>query len=198
MSDENTEGKGKIPAGPLKSDDNIERDITYYYSREHRLSRASEEVRAMNDGKTMRPSLTRTLLATKGHKLVFFTIVLFFAVSALVSRFTSRGNDVGVKLGGNTVALTLVAEGGVLVLGIVKEVPKTGEFYLGAVDLAVSPVATRQNEGEARAGVFSHRIFFNPLETEVFHVVLPFEGADFIVVLQTNEEMKSLRLRAGR
>ena len=194
MNDETPAGEKQSQEGPIEP----ERDIVYYYSRERRLSRASPEVRALNDGKVMRPSLSRTLLATKSHRLLFFTIVFFFAVTGLVSRFTGRFSDTGFKLGNNTVALTILQEEGVLILGIVKEIPKNGEFYLGSVDLAVSPVLPKPKEGEESdpSQVFVHRIFFNPIENEIYQITLPFDGTDFIVVLKAGEEQKSVRLKA--
>ena len=200
MANDAFEGDKTVQVNALGKGAHFDRDIVFYYSRERRLSNASPMVQAMNDGKTLRPSFSKTLFATKGHKLLFGTIVVFFAVSGLVSRFTGRDwGAQGLILGGNTLALTIIQEEDILLLGLVKSAPKKGEFYTGSVDLAVSPVMPRLAEGEIRGEpqVFSHRIFFNPLEFEVYQIVLPFEGSDFFVVLKAEDEQKSMRLKVG-
>lgn len=192
-----SDGEKKLSGENAAMGDNANRDTVFYYSRERRLSRASARVQEMNDGQYVRPSLSKTLFATRGHKLLFATIILFCIVYGMTSRFSGKGGA-GVKLGGNTVVLTIVPVEGTLVLGINKETPKSGEFYIGAVDIAVSPVVPKPKEGEERKDtpVFSHRISFNPVESEIFNLSLPFSGNDFFVILKTDTEHKSLRMRA--
>ena len=179
-----------------KTRENIERDAVFHYSREHRLEKASPDVIAMNDGKMIRPSLSKTLFATRANRLVFVVIVVFF-VFALGIRFASRAEDKGMKFGGNILGLTIEKEEEVLILGIVKQAPKSGEIYIGEVDIAVSPVTPKPKEGEEAeiAPTFTHRITFNPLDTETYHLSLPFEGKDFIVMLRGRDEQRSVRLR---
>jgi hypothetical protein len=173
-----------------------EKDIVYYYSRERRLSRASPEVQALNDGIPIRSSFSKTLFATKAHKLVFFAIVITVTVSSLASRFSGTDSGVkGVKLGENTLALTLRPVEGALILGIIKNTPESGEFYAGAVDIAVSPVQKKAGEVPL---VFNHRISFTLVETEVFQAAIPFDGTDFFVLLRAGDELKSVRLKAGK
>ena len=171
----------------------VEIDPVYYYSREHRLSKASPAVRAMNDGKYIRPS-ARTLFATRGNAIVFATVVIF-TVFGLSSRFMGLGRERGTVLGGNNLALTIVREEGVLFLGMTKNVPKNGEFYIGAVDIAVSPVIPKSREGETPQ-IYAHRVFFNPVESETYLVSLPFDENDFFVILVAENEQKPLRLSA--
>ena len=187
---------------PVALDDNVPRDTVYYYSRERRLSRASPAVQKMNDGKPIRPSLSKTLFATRAHKLLFFAIILCCLTFSLAFRFSAR--EKGVELGGNTLALSIIPIEEMMVLGIVKGMPKSGEVYIGPVDIAVSPMMPKPKEGEGRedsgaaapAPVFAHRIFFNPVESETYSLSLPFEGNDFLVILKTDTENKSLRLRS--
>jgi hypothetical protein len=176
-----------------------EKDIVYYYSRERRLSRASPEVQALNDGIPIRSSLSKTLFATKAHRLVFFAIVIVVTVSSLASRFSGIDSGAkGVKLGENTLALTLQPVEGALILGIIKKAPQSGEFYAGTVDIAVSPVQGKAGESEEAPLVFSHRISFSPVETEVFQAAVPFDGTDFLILLRAGDEQKAVRLKAGK
>ena len=167
----------------------VQREVVYYYNRENRLSRASPEVQAFNDGLPVRPSLKKTLFATPSHKLIFTAVILFTIVALLMSRFTREPAERGVRLGRNVVALAIQSVDGILVLEIFKQAPKSGELYVGAVDIAVSPVSENPP-------MFTHRIVFSLLESEVFHIVLPFDGTDFFMVLKAGDEQKTLRLKA--
>jgi hypothetical protein len=177
-------------------DDKVEKDIVFYYSREHRLSRAPEAVRALNDVNYVRPSIGKRLFGTKSNMLILMSIIIICAMFTITSRFNSGGSS--VKLGANTLNLTIIREKEALGLSIQKTAPKSGEFYIGAVDISVSPVVPKSGEGEAAGEiplVFSHRIFFNPADTESFFMSLPFDGGDFFVFLSTDDEQKVVRVR---
>ena len=171
-------------------EDNVEKDPVFYYSREHRLSRASPVVRALNDGKFIKPSLSRRLFANKGNMMVFIAIVLV-TVFGLASRFS--GKEPEMKLGGNTIAVTIIREEGILILRMIKNLPKSGEAYMGEVDIAVSPVMSKQED--EIPPVFFHRVSFRPIDSEAFSISLPFEKNDFIVLLSINGEQKSMRIK---
>jgi len=199
MSDaENNVPEKKIPEIPESVRDNPNMDTVFHYSREHRLSRASAGVHQMNDGKPVRPSLSKTLFATRGHKLLFTVIIFTFVVFGFASRFAGKG--MSVKLGGNKVVLAVASVEGTLVLEINKETPDSGEFYIGTVDIAVSAIMPKPKEGEERKEnpSFTHRITFNPTESENFTLSLPFAGNDFFVILKTVDEAKSVRLRTKK
>jgi hypothetical protein len=175
--------------------DDIDRDPVFYYSREHRLSRASAEVRALNEGKPLRPGLSKTLFATRANTLVFITLVIVI-VFGLGTRFAGRGKEKNIKLGGNTLSLAVFTVEETRILEIVKNAPKSGEVYIGEVDIAVSPVMPKPKDGEAKEppAMFTHRVFFHPSDSEAFHVSLPFDGNDFFVILKSPGEQKSMRL----
>ena len=71
--------------------------------------------------------------------------------------------------------------------------PVSGEFFIGPVDIAVSPVIPDLGEGEV-SPVFTHRISFNLTESEFYQLSLPFDESDFFVVLSTGTEQRSLRI----
>jgi len=189
------------PVTPITIEDNVHRDTVFHYSRERRLSRASPEVQALNEGQGVRQSLLRIIFSNKANRMLLFAILFIFSASVLASRFMAgpggggEGEFQGVRLGGNTLALAILPVEQTLFLVLSKTIPETGEFYTGPVDIAVSPV--QPGADGAAAAVFTHRIFFNLAESELFQMSLPFEGDDFFVVLRADEEQRSLRLRAG-
>ena len=169
-----------------------EKDLVFYYSREHRLSRAPASVRALNDENYARPTLGKRLFGNKGNVIILISIVMICAMFTFTSRFSSRGTS--VNLGANTLNLTVIHEEEALGLSIKKTLPKSGEFYIGAVDIAVSPFIPQLEEGETLP-VFGHRVYFNPTGTESFFMALPFDGNDFYVFLSTDYEQKVVRVR---
>ena len=187
-----TEEEKKI----LSAQEEIQREPVFYYSRERRLSRASPAVRALNDGQTVRPSIRKTLFATKGNILVFLTIVIF-TVFGLATRFMGIERPRELSLGRNNLTLSITPVEELRLLEIRKTVPGSGEFYLGEVDIAVSPVITRAQEAEEQEApqLFAHRIIFNALASETFLIALPFIEDDFFVILRNSDEQKSVRLR---
>ena len=176
--------------------ENIQRDMVFYYSRERRLEKASPGVRALNDGRTIRPSLSKTLFATRSHKIIFVALILFITISILASRFSRDNDDRDFAFAGNALSLTLDSVDGVIILSLVKTSPSSGIFYAGPVDIAVSPVQSGNLPSAAEnASIFTHRVMFNLLETETYHITLPFEGRDFFVVLDAGGEQVSMRLK---
>jgi len=198
----NTDHQGGKPAGVQ---DNGYTDTVFHYSRERRLSRASPDVQALNEGKLSRTGLLRTMFASGSNRMILFVIVFAFAAFGLATRFMD-GVDAGeglphyqgVRLGNNTLALSIFPVEETLFFVLIKNTPESGEFYTGPVDIAVSPVMPRAAEGEEREvpEVFTHRIFFNLVESEFFQMSLPFLETDFFVVLRTDEEQRTVRLQA--
>ena len=194
----NTENQGE--GKPITIEDNGRRDTVFHYSRERRLSRATPEVQALNEGQGVRQSLLRIIFSNKANRMLLFAILFIFAASTLASRFmggqgASEGQFQAVRLGGNTLALAILPVEQTLFLILSKSTPETGEFYTGPVDIAVSPV--QPGAGRETPEVFTHRIFFNLVESEMFQISLPFEETDFFVVLRAGEEQRTLRLQAG-
>ena len=178
---------------------NVEKETVFYYSRERRLSRASPEVQAFNDGHIARPTLRRVLFGTRGNILLFISIIVI-SVFGLAINFFTRESPPGnaMRLGGNNLTLAILRVEETLILGIIKNAPEQGEVYIGDVEIAVSPVIPRSNDAEPQEDppVFSHRVVFRPLVTETFHISLPFEGDDFFAILRAGDEQRTIRLRA--
>jgi hypothetical protein len=182
-------------------------EIVFRYSREARLARASEAVRLLNDGIVAKPSFFKTLLSSRANRVAFVAIVIF-SVFGLVVRFTSFTSrdavqEVSVRFGRNTVAVSLFPVEGVLFLGIQKTAPQSGELLTGAVDVIISPaVSNTGTDGETLEPlVFSQRVIFSPAVHEQFQFSLPFDtnetGTDFFVILDSGGEQRAIRLSAN-
>ena len=168
----------------------------FYYSRERRMERASPMVRALNEGKTVRPGLVKTLFAARGNMFVFAAVIMMISVAGLAFRFSGRA-QAGIGLGGNTLSVSISREEGILFLDIMKKTPNKGEAYIGPVDIIASPVMPKTTNGEAQEipPVYSHRMQFTQAYTEMNRISLPFEGEDFLVILITPGEQKQLKLK---
>ncbi|MDR1803422.1 MAG: hypothetical protein LBQ94_07425 [Treponema sp.] len=176
-----------------REDDGTEKDIVFYYSREHRLSRAPEAVRALNDENYGKASIGKRIFGTKSNILILMSIVTICVMFTITSRYNS---GTSVKLGANTLDLSVVREDEVPGLKMLKTVPKSGEFYIGPVDIAVSPMILQSGEGDVEIPpAFSHRFFFNPADKESFYISLPFDGESFFIILSTDDERKAVRVR---
>ncbi|MCL2206444.1 MAG: hypothetical protein FWB82_08020 [Treponema sp.] len=77
-------------------------------------------------------------------------------------------------MGGNELALAIYPVEQALILLIIRSAPVTGEFHVGAVDIAVTP-ATANDESQ----VFTHRIFFNVSNRKVFSFYFLLKGTIF-------------------
>ena len=183
---------GKEDMSPeLPSMDSMNRDTVFYYSREHRLSRASESVQQLNEGQTTRANALRSLIGVRGNRFMLFAIILAISAYGIAARISSKNTD--FKLGGNTLSAAIVREEGILTLVIAKNATKKPGAYSGPVDMAVSPVMSKSQEIPP---VFTQRILFSENYSENFSFVLPFDGTNFFIVLRADEEQKSIKLAA--
>jgi len=179
-------------------DDNIEKEPVFYYSREHRLERASARVRELNSGELGKMSVAKRIFGTRGNVMTFVLIIITFFMLNFVSKYSQT--KANVKLGGNTVVMAILKEEEALILEITKQSPKTGVTYAGDVEIAVSPTnaksKSKMNEVET-SPVFYHRIYFAQAGYENFQISLPFDIGenDFILLLKTADEQKSVKLR---
>jgi hypothetical protein len=168
--------------------------MVFYYSREHRLKRASPVVRALYEN-APNPGVVKNLVGRKSNIFLLVSILMVCVMLALSSRIPG---EKGVDLGGNTVALTIARNNrGALSALIQKTAASSGEAYTGAVGIAVSPVIPKEDTGKAPE-VYAGKVFFTPAEKEDYRLELPFEGENFLVVFQTDNERKSLRIKAKR
>ena len=180
----------------MPDNDETQKEPVFYYSRERRLSRASPAVRAMNEGKTTKQGFILNLFGNKSNLVLLFTIIFICASFYLSVNFSKKNKD--VKFGENTIVLALETKEESPILSLIKKTPKSGEFYTGNVEIAVTPVIPAVKEGQEQQtpSMFTHRVSFNPVETETYRFSLPFTGADFFVTLKSGKEEKTIRIKA--
>jgi hypothetical protein len=191
-NEESNKKNGYSPAGP---DENVEREPVFYYSREHRLDRASTAVRDLNENKPVKKSVAKNLFGSRSNVMVFIMMIITCVILSFVSKYSQASKN--AKLGGNTVIMTILKEEEMLILDIIKQSPETGKAYAGDVEIAVSPVMSKLQEGETPP-LFFHRVTFSYTGYEDFQILLPFsiDEKDFLVLLRTSEEQKSVKLSA--
>jgi hypothetical protein len=142
------------------------------------------------------PGTVKKLIGKKSNLFLLASIFMVCVMLALSSR--SGGSEQGVDLGGNTVALAIARnDEGKLSVFIQKTASPSGGVYTGEVAIAVSPVISKQDKGKTPE-IYTDRFFFTPAEKDGYRFELPFEGKDFLVVLQTETERKGLRLKVKK
>jgi hypothetical protein len=170
-------------------------EAVFYYSREHRLKRASPAVRALYDD-APGTGRVKNLIGRKSNLFLLVSIFMVCVMLALSSR--SGGSEKGVELGGNTVALAIDRnDGGTLSVFIQKTASSSGGVYTGEAAIVVSPALSKRDKGKAPE-IYTGKFFFTSAEKDGYRFELPFEGKDFLVVLQAGTERKALRLRAKK
>jgi hypothetical protein len=171
------------------------REAVYHYSRDHRLARASEAVRALNDETPPpRPNLFRTLTATKPLALLFITIIIMVVFVSLVTTLTASAGR-GITLGGNTLTVSALRFQGTTYLAIKKTCKEDDRAYTGAVDVAVSIVQSGTETSESPP-IAVRRIFFSLSPEEEFRFSVPFEAPELLFLVQSETEQRTFKVKA--
>ena len=182
----------KSPQDTASQYKEINSEIVFHYSREHRLSRASAAVSKHNSNPYVKPGLAKRILGSRFNLFILVSIFMIFIMIMLDSRdFFNRAQG-GITLGHNIMALSVLEEESILILSIQKTRPIQREAYIGPVDIIASPA--QPAEGEEPAFLI-RRIFFGDSSQEVFNFTLPFEGDELIVILQAEDETQIQRVR---
>jgi hypothetical protein len=180
-----------MPEEPARPDN---REVIYHYSRDHRLARASEAVRALNDeAPPPRPNLFRTLTATKPLALLFITIIIMVVFISLATLLTA--SDGGIVLGGNTLTVSALRFQGTTYLKMKKTCKEDDRAYTGAVDVAVSTVQSGTEKSESPP-IAARRIFFSLNPEEEFRFSVPFEAPELLLLVQSETEQRTFKVRA--
>ena len=159
----------------------VKSDIINYYSREHRLQKASPVVRGIYD-KQKNGKPANSLFGHKGNIFLLISILVICFMYFLGTKITGR-SDPAITLGNNRLTVAVTEEESVSLLSVKKTVPPKAYAYTGNVDLTVLP----EQSGDGTR-IMSHRIVFTLNQEEDFIVALPFEGNKFIVIFQTENE----------
>lgn len=180
-----------VPAPPK----NMDREVVFYYSRAHRLERASPAVREMNrDIPKTSPSLFGTLTSNRAYTMLFISIFVCLGFGMIFSKVSSEQKSPSsgtkkISLGGNTLKISAQWFQGTTYLRITKTAPRDTEVYTGAVDMAITPLDIPPSEAEVMEPppVIRHRIFFNSDVEEVYGLSLPFEAPQILMLMQTEK-----------
>lgn len=162
--------------------------VQFYYSREHRLSRASQAVRELNEGGVpQKRGLFRTLTATKPLRLSFISIVAICVIMILYSLVAGRG---AVAAAGGVEIRIQAFEAGDTSYITVKKTVKSSDPYTGAVDLALST----GTEGQ----VYTERLYFTLEKEETFRFAVPFTGKKLAALAVLDEERALFRITSRK
>ncbi|MDR2160466.1 MAG: hypothetical protein LBP23_10415 [Treponema sp.] len=177
---------------PLSPEQNTGEELIFRYSRSRRLAKAPKKVQEL-----YRPSprkkfgLFRSLTATRPLAVLFGSVMVLSVITVIMAVYGGAENS--KIMGGNRVSVTAMKYQGATFMVLTKHRKDEGGGYTGPVDMAVSPAIS---EGEGRdLPVFSNRLFFSLKEKEEFRFSVPFEAAEFLVVLQNEFATVDLRTR---
>jgi hypothetical protein len=183
----------KKPEVPGTKDD---ADLVFYYSREHRLARASGRVRELYEEKPARPrGIFRTLTASRSGAVVLVSIIL---VSVFIMLTARQGRESpGTTLGDNRIEVSAIGfpanaenEAGSTYVALKKTALKPAA-YTGEVDIALS---VPRKTGEGDVPIVTERIFFTLEDEEDFRFVLPWNAPELLIVLRGGDTTQSLRV----
>ncbi|MDR1868082.1 MAG: hypothetical protein LBQ77_07445 [Treponema sp.] len=152
----------------------------YYYSREHRLQRASPTVRALNDKTVKLPNVFNTLTGTRSNRFLLITIVVLCVFISVMNRMI---HSVGsYQLGAFSITVTgRFTKDGTTHLEI-NTVVRNAEASSEIINCAVAPVGY---EGEP----FKEQFLFSTEEKEEqFSLDVPFKAPQLYVVFQNESD----------
>jgi hypothetical protein len=177
-------------------------ELTFHYSREHRLEKAPQPVRDLyREEAPPRFNLLRPLIGSRPRAMMFGSIAFICVVILFLSVFGNPGG--AYSLAGNTISAQARKYEGALIVTLKKRAAKGaffsgGDAYTGAVDVAVSP-ALRAGAPNGEAGdtmpVFFHRVFFSLEQAEEYRFSVPFDCDELAMVLQTETHTLSLTIK---
>jgi hypothetical protein len=151
--------------------------MTFYYSREERLKKASQTVRDLNEpSPPWKPNLFKTLTSSKPLAFLFISIVILCATVIIFSRVLNDGRT--AVLENNAILISAISSGENSYI-TVKKTSKNDDAYTGPVDLAVSLPGETVIQGE--------RIYFTLEEEEIFRFSVPFTGNKILILMEVKE-----------
>jgi len=159
--------------------------ITFYYSREKRLKKASPAVQKLNSpDPPRRPSLFGTLTATRPLTYLFISVITLCVAVIAVSLFIGSENT--RVLEDNTITVSILGSGGNSYITVTKTA-KTADAYTGTVNIAVS----LPEEGSP---IEVQQLYFTLENEEVFRFSVPFTGKKLLVVIEAGAERAMYRI----
>jgi hypothetical protein len=191
MSNETLEEKPSRPnpGRELTEDKRREDDeMVFYYSRERRLAKAPPQVRALYEEAPKKFNLLRPLIATKPLAMLFATVLILSAISAILAFSGIAGGS--YRFQGNSITVNAQRYQGTVIVTIQKK-PDQGEQVArdhGVVDIVVRPTGGGEGAG------FSHRLVFGSAEEE-FRMVVPFDSPELSFRIQGASELLEFKVK---
>jgi hypothetical protein len=166
-----------------KKKEPIEFEPVFYYSREHRLQRASLKVQEFNASKNAkRPSIFGTLTGTRSNTMLLITILVMCVLISVLSRVVKDRST--YVLAGSTITASARQVQGEIYL----DLTRSGGDYTGAVNIVVAGSSDTSNP-------VLHRVFFSLNEKETYHFRLPFKDSQVLILMQTEtDEQLSMKI----
>jgi hypothetical protein len=169
-----------------------EDEMVFYYSRENRLAKAPRQVRALyEESAPPKFNLLRPLVATKPLTMLFATVLILSAISAIVA--FSGIADRSYKFQGNSITVDAQRYQGTVIVTIQKKPDREGGTAEGGglTDILINPVQGRAGQGSG----FSHRLVFNSGKEEKFRMVVPFDSLELNFHLQGESELLEFKVK---
>jgi hypothetical protein len=191
MIDKDERGESTRPNEglPLTESKNAEDAMIFHYSRERRLERAPQSVRALYENPKMdKFNLLRPLISSKPRAMLFIFILILTAISIFMSMYArSEGNRI---LGGNAISVSAIRFEGTTIVVLKKKIQNRDSPYTGEVNIVISP------EGTESPIVEPYRIFFTLKEEEEYRFALPFENEELLLYIQGEKDSLEFKLKA--
>lgn len=170
-----------------------EKELVFYYSREHRLARASSQVQELNNPTVQKRSgIFGTFTTTRSHAVLLVSILGLCIVISFISKLTKERGT--IMLGGNALyASASRIDGGTTYLTIKKTFKKDTQVYTGAVEVAITPLVSKETQGDAP--ISTQRLFFTLKPEEEYGLSLPFEASTLLILMQAEDERISFRIK---
>jgi hypothetical protein len=170
-----------------------EKEPVFYYSRDHRLAKASPRVQELNNPKEQKRSgVFGTFTSTRSNTVLLVSIVGFCIVISFISKLTREKST--PHLGGNAIYASASRMGAeTTYLTIRKTFKKETNVYTGAVDVAITPLLSKETQGDAP--ITTQRIFFTLKPEEEYGLSLPFEAATLLILMKSENEHITVRVK---
>lgn len=193
MSDEYSGNKPSRPNPGRKLTEKRpgEDEMVFYYSREKRLEKAPRRVRDLYEKPApAKFNLLRPLVATKPLAMLFATVLILSAVSAIVA--FSGIADRNYKFQGNSITVEAQRYEGTVIVTVRKRPDREEDTAEGGfTDILISPAQGRGGEGSG----FSHRLVFSPGKEEEFRMVVPFDSPELVFRIQGERDLLEFKTK---
>jgi hypothetical protein len=192
MSD--NEEKRRPNANYNLSNENVEpEELTFYYNRETRLSKAPSSVQDLyKDQAHKRFRFPRSLFGNKAGAMTFFSIIMC-CILLIIAAYVSGDRTSTIE--GNHLSIQAERLDGVVIVTLQKRrettmMSRLRAKYTGIVDITVMPVKTDDGKNNQEPDtLFRHQVTFTREQREQFRFTLPFDSEELTFVFQAGQKV---------